>query len=563
MLPELYILVMTNLSPVLPPDLLERVRGCVQRGEEEETIELLSTFAARNPFHGDLWHLLGRYYEQIHDYSKAIEAYQQAIACGNRWSGAAEYQLARVLEGQGRSDEAAAWLERSLRLSLGALKDLESDSIWEQRRADARFTRIFTPRIPDTIERDEGWRIDLAYLAMRMEQAHYDLFGRETGLKEDLWRAAIEALDRRIPALEDHAIVVELMKIVALAGDGHTNLFPFGVAKGQIGAQKDLFHYAPLMFYLFEDGLFVRAAKAEYAEAVGARVLRIGTVTAEEALERVELLVFHDNAMQIKRQGPLLLSCPALVHALGISECKVAIELQLQRGQEAPFNVRLQRDGSVPPWFVWNAVEPGEWVSMRDAKQEKFLWLKNSDLYWFEYLEDRKMVYCQYNGVREKADESLAAFSERLYNFIESHDVQALVIDLRHNGGGDLTTHRPLLHTIIRSQKVNQRGRLFALIGRHTFSAAQHFTNQLDTHTEVTFVGECSGSRPQFVGEGNGFELPYSGLSVNASNLFWQSTYAMDRRMWIAPHIRAELSSQDYRTNRDPALDAVFAIYAK
>lgn len=102
-------------------------------------------------------------------------------------------------------------------------------------------------------------------------------------------------------------------------------------------------------------------------------------------------------------------------------------------------------------------------------------------------------------------------------------------------------------------------GSLFALIGRHTFSAAQHFINQLDTHTEVTFVGECSGSRPQFVGEGNPFRLPYSGLDVNISNRFWQGTFALDGRLWIAPHIRAEFTSHDYRANRDPALEAILA----
>ena len=56
--------------------------------------------------------------------------------------------------------------------------------------------------------------------------------------------------------------------------------------------------------------------------------------------------------------------------------------------------------------------------------------------------------------------------------------------------------------------------------------------------------------------------LPCSGLRLSCSSLYWQRSTAMDDRIWIAPHLRAELSSEDYRTNRDPAMEAVFAFIA-
>lgn len=559
MLPELQLLTLTIYSPMLPSQLLERVRQHIQRGEETETIVLLASYMEENPFHGDLWHVLGRYYEEAREYEQAIDAYQKAIECGNRWSGDTEYHLASTLMHQGKDKEAVSWLEKALRISFRLLPELESDNLWEPLRSNERNGSLFAPRLSPTLDRITGWRADLAYMARRMEQGHYDLFGRETPLSREVWQAVIADLDQHIPTLEDHEIVVELMRIVALAGDGHTNLFPFGVEQGYLAEQKGLFDYAPVMFYLFEDGLFVRGAKQEYKETVGARVLRIGSVTAEEALERIKPLVFNDNIMQIKRQGPLLLSCPAIAHALGISESREYLDVQLQQEMKEPFNVRLHKNADIPPWFVWLSVEPENWVSMCDGALPRPLWLKQSELYWFEYLEDQQIVYCQYNGVQNMKEESLATFSERLFAFIEDHEVRALVLDLRRNGGGDLTTYRPLLHGIIQNRKVNRWGSLFALIGRHTFSAAQHFINQLDTHTEVTFVGECSGSRPQFVGEGNPFRLPYSGLDVNISNRFWQGTFALDGRLWIAPHIRAEFTSHDYRANRDPALEAILA----
>ena len=44
-------------------------------------------------------------------------------------------------------------------------------------------------------------------------------------------------------------------------------------------------------------------------------------------------------------------------------------------------------------------------------------------------------------------------------------------------------------------------GHLFVIIGRRTFSAAQNTVNMIEKNTNATFVGEPTGSRPNFVGE--------------------------------------------------------------
>jgi tetratricopeptide (TPR) repeat protein len=39
--------------------------------------------------------------------------------------------------------------------------------------------------------------------------------------------------------------------------------------------------------------------------------------------------------------------------------------------------------------------------------------------------------------------------------------------------------------------------------------------------------------------------------------LWWQYSDPRDTRRWIVPHLAAELSSEDYRTNHDPAMKAI------
>ncbi len=84
---------------------------------------------------------------------------------------------------------------------------------------------------------------------------------------------------------------------------------------------------------------------------------------------------------------------------------------------------------------------------------------------------------------------------------------------------------RPLLHRLIGSTKINRRGCLFVIIGRGTFSAAQNTATAIERETNAIFVGEPSGSRPNFIGETTPFMLPYSKALVNVADLYWQTSW--------------------------------------
>jgi hypothetical protein len=99
--------------------------------------------------------------------------------------------------------------------------------------------------------------------------------------------------------------------------------------------------------------------------------------------------------------------------------------------------------------------------------------------------------------------------------------------------------------------------RLWVLTSRTTFSAAQNFINQVERWTDATFVGEPSGSKPNFAGEDTELLLPYSGVRGSISTRWWQDSGPLDRRQWIAPHQSVGVRSTDYFANRDPVLEAV------
>ncbi len=120
-----------------------------------------------------------------------------------------------------------------------------------------------------------------------------------------------------------------------------------------------------------------------------------------------------------------------------------------------------------------------------------------------------------------------------------------------------MTLNQALIHHLIRCDRINQWGRLFAVFGRVTFSAAMNLVTDLKRHTHILFVGEPTGSAPNHFGENGPFSLPHSGLHVTASMCWYQHSDPRDRRPWIEPEIPAGLSSTDYAANRDPALEAI------
>jgi tetratricopeptide (TPR) repeat protein len=81
-----------------------------------------------------------------------------------------------------------------------------------------------------------------------------------------------------------------------------------------------------------------------------------------------------------------------------------------------------------------------------------------------------------------------------------------------------------------------------------------------DSRLSAIFVGEPTGSRPNFIGETIYFELPHSKVRANAADLFWQTSWPDDYRMWIAPDIYAPPTFAAFSRNDHPALDAILSI---
>lgn len=407
----------------------------------------------------------------------------------------------------------------------------------------------------------EAWREDLRVLAAELPRRHPMLFEglTPTRLTRAAFDSAVGDLDRRIPSLRRHEVVVGLQRIVALVGAGHTSInAAFDPALG--------FHAHPLRLESLADGIFVVAADSVHRALVGARVRRIGGASAEEALARVGTVLSHENEPFLRAHGMFYLTIPEVLHALGIIGDPARTPLVVETGgRERTVELRAARPLRPAGHHSLGPIDESGWVSLRPAAAKPPLWLSRSTPRWVEYLPASRTLYVAYqSSVPPHEGEPVPAFLARVFALADSLKPARLVLDVRGNTGGESFFNRQLVLGIVRRPWLDRRGAFFTVIGRRTYSAAQNLVNELERYSNTTFVGEPTGSPPAFFGDHDPLVLPRSGIRVNVSALWWSAPLdPRDRRPFTAPRWYAEPTSADLRAGRDPVLESLDAWSAR
>jgi hypothetical protein len=389
-------------------------------------------------------------------------------------------------------------------------------------------------------EQIRNWQEDLLFLAKELRQHHANLYHT---ISQKRFDEVVTSLLERIPSLSRNTIIVEMSRIVAMIGDGHTSF--------RFDSNSSLhFRRYPLRFFQFSDGIVVIEADVAHRAYLGAHLKEIGRYSIDEVMSIIRDVVSGDNDFMRQQQSVTALNIPEVLDALTIipEMNKEALALELVSGE----NVTVS-----PPPLEPEAIS---WINLGDNETPLALWRKYPDrFYWFEYVEAQELVYVNHRVVRDADNETIAAFCERLFDFIDGHPVERLVIDLRSNSGGNNQLNQPLVHGLICCKKVNQTGKLFTIVGRHTFSAAMNLAVDLERNTKTLFVGEPTGASPNHYGETFHITLPHSAISLSIAILYWQSSTPDDKRKWIEPQIPVQMSSKDYLNNLDPLIDAVLS----
>jgi tetratricopeptide (TPR) repeat protein len=526
------------------PALAERADRSYLVRRWDRAIEGYQTLVKANPTVGYYWYRLGYCRLGSGQFEEAIPALTKAHELGAYtwrpvrmiYRGEAAWGIAACYARLGKREEAFRWTRTALAEGLRDIRKFHEFHFLTLLKDD-EYRKLVWLTDAKKLSRDEGFRHDVRFLMHEAKRIHYDPFRSTSEAELDSMAAALEA---DIPKLTDEQILVRMMAIVRRLGDGHTQVWR-NSKPAWLGVQM----------FRYPEGLYVESALPENAQLVGAKVLRIGDRSAEEALRLVEDIASRDNEMTVQWFSASMLASHTVLRGLGIHSGEGPVPLEIEDAQGKTRKVELAVSDK-------NA-HRGQWVHQVPGCQQPLPWCRKSPgkMYWFETLPQQKLVYFQMNGVGNDTSERFDKFCTRLFEAVERPEIEALVIDMRYNGGGDTFTNVPLIEGLIRCEKIQQPGKLFVIIGRRTFSAAQNTTSELERRTKAILVGEPTGSNPNFIGESIRVVFPYSGWAASISDLWWQHSMSMDYRVWTHPQLYAPPTATALRAHRDPAMEMV------
>lgn len=532
------------LEPLRYFELRTAVMEAVRRDDHATVLSLSDSLVVAFPFDSEVWGRRGLSALALGRTSEATGSLARAFELGTYAQPYVALRAAEAWFARERPDSAFAWLERALEAGLEDRVELQEDERTRPFLSDPTFRRLVGLPPDTSAGRDERWRHDLDFLLTEIRRLRPAVNGPALPVRLE---EAADELRREIPTLSDREVVLRTARLVGALRDGHSVVY-LGQRWGEPLEDRE---QLPVAFWLFPEGLYVVDAGSAHPDLVGSRVDAIGDLEPEEVLRRVEPWVARDNAMTPVWLGvEFYLRSPTMLGRIGAADSAEGVRLRLSEPDGASREVTLEPGSSELPRKLRPApgVPTPRWLSRMDEP------------IWMERLPDHDALYVQFNQVRDPEGGSLEAFADSLGAELQASGAVGLVVDVRHNNGGNNGLLRPLIRRMIAWEVADPERRVVVLMGRNTFSAAQNFLNRVERWTDAVFVGEPSSSRPNMIGESTNVVLPYSRLWVSVSSRYWQDSDPGDERPFISPDAPVAYTAADHFGGRDPVLRAALEI---
>jgi hypothetical protein len=382
------------------------------------------------------------------------------------------------------------------------------------------------------------WREDLEFFEQRFPsvQVDSDKLYPPAEFHED-----VADLKRDAPSLSDSQVILRLMRIVAKAGVSHNTVETEG---------KLDFHPYPLQFFWYSDGPGVTHATEEYRLALGARIVRIGSMTPEELEAAASPYLSHENLPLLHGLSPDFMMNREVADHFGLADADGVVEFTFERPGGKQFRLRVAPSTDSQERMI-SATEA---LQLPDPLYHK----RPSAWYWYEYLADSRSLYIQYNRCRNDPKKSFKAFTQELFKFVDdlhtADGIERVIVDLRFNSGGDSSIVEPLLEGLKSRPRLSAKGHLYVLISRDTFSSGMMAAISFREDLHAILVGEASGSRPNEYGEVKTLILPNSKIKIRYTTKYFQLLQDSDP-LTLEPDIPIRRSIADFLSGHDQVLD--------
>lgn len=391
-----------------------------------------------------------------------------------------------------------------------------------------------------------------------------------TSVTRGLFESRLRELKQHVDYMTHGEFVMGISRAVAAADDGHTRVL-----------LRNHLSYAPVRFHWFSDGLYVVRAKKDVQNLLGAKVVAIGKLSPE-AILRILQKYLGGTPEHIRVVSAELMNSPDALQGIAVlpHDRLLPLRLRLENGKEV--GRRLDAHcGHYPrhwyrcPGFDVAAVpiDSEGWLHVLDSLPHLPLYLDVSEANAHDVKIPRMNThYLRINTTLNLPECDLDEYLDNVLTNAREESPRYFIVDVRFNQGGDFLLVREFAKRL--PDLLGENGRLFIIVGNHTFSAGLVLVALLKYYAKdrALIVGQRVGDRERFWAEGGVIELPNSGLPVCLTDGFhnWADGYTDGGAHcpWfnqlyavaagsLAPDIEVTFNFADYLAGHDSTMERV------
>lgn len=401
---------------------------------------------------------------------------------------------------------------------------------------------LFTISAKSQPNKSISWATDIEFLKTELPAKHKNVYAEKS---EAYFFEGIKRVALQTDSLSDFEIAIKLQQLISSFGDSHT-----GANWGQFVDKNKIL---PLHLFWFSDGIFILHTTAENKEVLGCKIVKINGNPIQVVIDSLSTMLTVDNNAVIKSNIPKLIPLVQLLQFFGLAKAE-SIELQLenQEGELFTYSIKpayMDRENRVmfkpDSLALCNRNERAYFVDYEVAAD---------NVYYIQYNKciSRENPPYGFKGNLKKLP-SFQEFQKKILKTVTKKSFDKIIVDLRFNSGGNSTQGTELIEKMAAIKKINERGKLYVILGRFTFSAAIINAMDFSNKTQAIFVGEETSGKPNHYGEVRSFTLPNSGLNINYSTKYFKRSEKNLKT--ITPDYIIESSFRDFKEGKDPIYD--------
>lgn len=357
---------------------------------------------------------------------------------------------------------------------------------------------------------------DIEFFGHELTQRHKNLFAKIN--KEDFLNKLSQVKEQ---SLTKQSFVIALLKLIKEIGDEHTMIFESNYPKAY-----------PIRFDIFKEGIFVVAADQSNPELLYQQLDGIEDHATDQIIKALTTLIKEGNPSYYDVYLTRMLANPTILNGIGISRSDLKTDFILAGKRHTCYPDEPQR-----------------------AKiQAPLLRYSNNDNYWYSLIDNQQTLYFNYQNCSEQVGKPFEAFSQQLFQEVETGRPKRIIIDLRNNSGGNSAILQPFLEKL-KESSLNTKGALYVLIGKNTFSSALMNAVDLKRNYNSILVGEFTSGSVNHYGEIRGFQLPHSKLEIGYSTRYWEVWKGYEGG--LKPDHPIVYSIHNFKAGKDEAIDYV------